>query len=430
MPLHPKLCSALQRLALAGAFHFAAIGFAAQQPAPAPVTAAVPFTASFDAQGLAALRAALDAGQAASNLQAAKAELLRAADVLLAAASLSVMDKTGCGASGDKHDFFAIGKLAWANPKTANGLPWTRRDGPANPAAAGPGYDKARYNLTIHRIQTLALAWFYAHDERYAAKAVQLLRVWFIDPATRMNPNFNYAAAQPGVHDGMPIGIIEGVVLIGLFDHVKLLATAKAWTPADAAAIRRWIAGYVAWLRESEFGRIEARATNNHGVWYAAQVAACALYLGEREHVRPMIENARRFMAAEQTPAGGFTSELKRKQSQGYSIYVVMAYQTLARCGEQTGDDLWHHTTANGRSLERGVAFLAPYLAGDKVWGWADIEVGGPVSLRAFLVSRLAEKQYPALASTLRRAADRALVENRKNASAPIQLLMDGSPAR
>lgn len=132
-----NLCSALKRLALAGALSFAAAGLSAEPAAPAPVAAAVQFTASFDAQGLDRLCAALDSVQAAPELWAGRAELLRAADALLSATPLSVMDKSGCAASGDKHDFFAIGKLAWANPKTADSLPWIRRDGPANPAAAG-----------------------------------------------------------------------------------------------------------------------------------------------------------------------------------------------------------------------------------------------------------------------------------------------------
>lgn len=424
-----NLYSTLKHLALAGAFYFAATaGMFAEQASPAAAPVA-PFTASFDAEGLVHLRAALDSGRATPELRAAKAALLRAADAMLSATPLSVMDKTGCAASGDKHDFFAIGKLAWPNPKTPDGMPWIRRDGPANPAAKGPGYDKARYNLTIHRIQTLVRAWFYSRDERYADKAAQLLRVWFVDAATRMNPNFNHASALPGVYPGMPIGIIEGVVLIELFDHVKLLAGAKAWTAADETALRGWISGYVAWLLESKFGQTEGRATNNHGVWYAAQVAACSLYLGERQHVRPMVENVRKFLAAQQTAEGGFTSELKREQSLMYSIYVLTAYETLARCGAQTGDDLWRYTTENGRSLERGVAFLAPYLAGDKPWTWHDIEAGQPVRANAFMAARLAVKNYPALAPVLHRAADRVIQENRKNSSASILLLMDYTPA-
>ena len=35
-------------------------------------------------------------------------------------------------------------------------------------------------------------------DDRYVTKAVELLRVFFLDEQTRMNPNLQYAQAIPG----------------------------------------------------------------------------------------------------------------------------------------------------------------------------------------------------------------------------------------
>lgn len=403
-------------------------------PAASTATASTPFAATFDPRSANALRdsflAAPGAPSPSPELLAARTALLRQADALLPARPLSVMDKTGCGASGDKHDFFAIGKFAFPNPASPDGKPWFRKDGKHNPAAAGPDYDKARYNLTLSRVQTLCLAWHHSGDERYAAKAAELLRAWFLDPATRMYPNFKYASALPGVHDGMPIGIIEGVALIGLADHVGLLASSRSWTPADAAGLRRWFADYVDWLLTSDFGKSESRMKNNHGVWYAAQIAALSLHIGDASRVRAMVESARAKMAAEQTPEGGFASELARKQSLHYSVYVLQSYVTLARCGERTGDDLWRHRTPNGRSLERAVAFLAPYLAGDTPWAWPDIDADKPPTLHAATVFRLASSRYPDLAPLLHRATDRVLAANRKSGSLPgVRLLLGDAPA-
>jgi hypothetical protein len=251
--------------------------------------------------------------------------LRQEAETLHALRPLSVLDKKLTAVSGDQHDFFAIGKRAWANPDTADGLPWVRRDGEHNPAAFSSDYDKAHYDTTLERIHVLALAWHHTRDERHATKAVSLIRAWFIDPATRMNPHFQYAAALPGVHAGMPIGIIEGVVLISFIDDVRLLASSPSLTPADMATLKRWFSDYTEWLLESEFGKEEGRATSNHGVWYAAQVATFALFTEDHPQIAPMIELSRRILDTMQDEQGGFPRELGRRQSLHYSIYMLAA---------------------------------------------------------------------------------------------------------
>ena len=46
-------------------------------------------------------------------------------------------------------------------------------------------------------VETLALAYHFTNRERYAKKAAQFLRVWFLDPASRMNPHLRHADTVP-----------------------------------------------------------------------------------------------------------------------------------------------------------------------------------------------------------------------------------------
>jgi hypothetical protein len=352
----------------------------------------------------------------------ALASLVKEAEALHALRPLSVMDKKLIADSGDKHDFFAIGKLAWANPDTPDGMPWIRRDGAHNPAAFSSDYDKAHYDTTLERVHVLALAWHHTRDERHAAKAVSLIRAWFIDPATRMNPHFKYASALPGVHAGMPIGIIEGVVLIRFIDDVKLLAASSSLTSADVAALKRWFADYTAWLLESEAGQEEGRATSNHGVWYGAQVATYALFTGDHRHVGPMIDLGRQILDTMQNDEGGFPKELSRRQSMHYSIYMLSAFVSLARCGEQSGDpahDLWHYVSPRGRSLRQGLVWIAPYLAREKPWPFEDIDrdLGRSIYFHALTILQAARRVWPDRAAEWERASARVFATQ----PAPVQ---------
>ncbi|RRK00517.1 alginate lyase [Opitutaceae bacterium TAV4] len=325
-----------------------------------------PFLATLDHATLLRDSEAFRAGD--TSARASHASLLRKADEALTQPALSVMDKHAVPASGDKHDFYAIGKYAWPNPKTPDGMPWFRRDGPENPAAKGDDYDKVRYNLTVERINTLATAWHLTREEKYAAKAADLLRAWFIAPATRMNPNFKYASALPGVHDGMPIGIIEGVVLVRMVDYVNLLALSPSWTPADNDALRAWFRDYTTWLLESDFGKRESAEASNHGVWYAAQVARFSIYTGDRDRAKLAFTLARRAIANQIAPDGGLPREMKRVRSLMYTTYALRAFVTVARCGDYLGEDLWRYQAANGRRLENLFDYLSPFFREEKNW--------------------------------------------------------------
>ena len=59
--------------------------------------------------------------------------------------------------------------------------------------------------------QTLGLAAYMFDNETYAEHAMDISNQWFLDPATRMNPNLNFAAFRPGINEGDASGIISTV---------------------------------------------------------------------------------------------------------------------------------------------------------------------------------------------------------------------------
>ena len=354
----------------------------------------------YDYAELIKIKGKIKAGDPTSKL--AYSSLLKQADQLLSIKPEKVIDGD-VPPSGDKHDFFAIGKLAFPNPKTADGMPYVRRDGVTNPEADGPKYDLSRYNSTLSRVNQLSLAWFFTGQEKYAKKASQLLRIWFLDSETRMNPNLKNASALPGVYDGMPIGIIFSVALIKTVDHVKLLSMSESWTENDDKALKTWFRDYTTWLLESDMGKKEGLANNNHGSWYTAQVMAYSLYSGDRERAKSLTGLARKQIDQQITDIGSMPKELSRQRSMHYSVYGLQAFVAVARCMDYLGEDLWHYKTTDGRGLQLAFSFLSPYLTGNKEWTWTNIEKG-KIPDGALDVFRWAERKYdtPEFAETSR----------------------------
>jgi hypothetical protein len=323
-----------------------------------------------------------------------KKNLIDKADKILNEKPLKVVDGD-TPPSGNINDFFAIGKLAFPNPNTPNGLPYIRKDGVTNPEADGDRYDLHRYNTTLSRVHDLSLAWFYTQDEKYAKKAAELLRVWFLDPDTRMNPNLNNASALPGVNDGMPIGIIFSVALIRMVDHVKILALSKSWTPADHKALKQWFGAYRDWLLESDLGKVEAKAGNNHGSWYAAQVAAFSIFNDQFAQAKPMIDLAKKQISQQIQADGSMPREFARQRSLHYSVYGLEAFTYLARCADIIGENLWNFRSTDEKSLRLAFSFLYPYVTRTKEWPYKDIEKGNPLGRAVLEIYQWASKALP-----------------------------------
>ncbi len=297
-------------------------------------------------------------------------KLIRDADKALKSGPFSVLDKPMTAPSGDKQDYYSVGPYWWPNPDTADGLPYVRRDGEVNPER--DRYDASARSHMENSVIALVLAWFFSDDERYAAHAVQLLRTWFLDPATRMKPHLEYGQGIPGICDGRGIGIIETHIFPMLLDAVALLQPFSGWTDEDQIGLQDWFRAYLDWLLTSKHGRDEAQEHNNHGTWYDVQVAAFALFVGEREIAhRTLAENTSNRIISQIEPDGSQPHELARTRSLSYSVMNLTAFMDAADLGVHAGIDLWHYV-ADGRGIRQAVDYLVKSALGD---AWAHQQI-------------------------------------------------------
>ncbi len=296
----------------------------------------------------------------------ALARLQSEAGEALKAGPFSVVFKQAVPPSGNRHDYMSLAPYWWPNPDTPDGLPYVHRDGETNPER--DAYDRLPIANMESAVSTLALAYHLTGNEPYAAHASKLIKAWFLDEATYMNPHANYGEAIRGITEGRAAGIIGVRYVIKVADAVGLLAGSAHWTAGDRARLEEWYSRYLDWLVESEIGKEESTKENNHGTWYEVQVSAVALFARRPEIAARFLGRLPQRIAAQVEPDGSQPLELKRTRSFHYSAMNVEAYFDAATLGEKVGLDLWRSSTPDGRGIRRALDFLAPYAVQEKPW--------------------------------------------------------------
>ncbi len=305
-------------------------------------------------------------------------KLLADADRALKAPIVAVTDKSSLlPPSGNKHDYFSLSPYWWPDPSKPEGLPYIRRDGETNPESKRD-LDQPRVAQMGYNVQTLALAWYFSGDEKYAARAASQLRAWFLDSATRMTPHLRFSQLVRGNPAERGSGIIDTRWFIEAVQAAGLIEGSASWNATDKAALQQWLAAYLNWLLTSPNGAHEREARNNHGSWYAAQTSAYARYTGDTARVRQIVEAARERIGWQIKPDGSQPIELERTRSMHYSGFNIEALSRLAEIGRTMNVDLWNYSAPGGGSLRAAIDHLAKYIGSDEKWPGQQIDAVEP----------------------------------------------------
>ncbi len=376
---------------LAAAAFFPSAAAAFSSPPPPPVCdASDGYSTAFDGRRTFTLRPAdLKAIKAAlptdAAIGAAYRDLIARADKVLAAKPASVMDKRSIPVSGDRHDYVSLARYWWPNPAHPKGA-YIRRDGDTNPDIESNRFDRAALSRMARDADTLSLAYYYSDERKYADAAARVIRTWFLDPATAMNPNMNFAQAVPGVSNGRAEGVLDGASFIAVIDAAGLLAPSGALTATETTALEGWFSRYVDWMLKSPNGKAEGKASNNHGLWYDAQVARFALFARRPDVARKIVAAFPKGRIAQQIDASGaLPAELGRTRSFHYSLYALNAAYTVADSAACLGVDLYR-AEEKSRSLRKATDYLAAYRG--RAADWPYKEQGWPAGMLDELLVR------------------------------------------
>jgi len=303
--------------------------------------------------------------------------LLKNAEKVLNEKPYSVTYKEMLPPSGDKHDYVSLSRYWWPDSTKVDGMPYVHRDGLSNPDL--DKYDRNRLGEMCYAVNTLSLAYFYSNDEQYATKAVEFLRVWFLNKETKMNPNLNYSQFVPRRNGskGLAVGLIDTYSFVEMLNSIELLNGSKSFKNEDKSALQEWFKHLAEWFRTSEQGIKEGEAKNNHGTSYDVQLTMFLVFSGNINEANKIIDafpEKRIFSQIE--PDGKQPNELWRTLAFHYSEYNISHMLDIFAIANKLGKQIYNAESADGRTFYKAVDYLASFLGKD-VSEWPYKQISG-----------------------------------------------------
>ena len=360
--------------------------------------------------------------------------ILRLAEQALTWKPVTITDYVATNSAGGLHDFFSQTDYHWPDPTKPTGLPYVKRDGETNPDIFMP------HRMAVRQLKDAVAAFAAAYaldgDEKYVTKAVEWLKVFFLDEKTKMNTHLQYAQAVLGKSTGESYGVIDALHLAEVAMAVRFLETSPAFPKSVEQGLKKWFTDYTQWIITSPNGIKEMNSANNHSVSCFVQLACFAKFTGDEKVLAMSRQRFKEVLFPKQmTGDGSFPEELRRTKPYGYSIFQADNIATLCALLSTPTEDMWTFTLPDGRTPKQAMEFIFPYLADKNKWlaegrrkdvmHWDDWPARQPCLLFAY--AKFGEEKYLSLWKKL--DSDPVDLEVRRNMAVTQPLLWLASPA-
>ncbi len=268
--------------------------------------------------------------------------------------------------AGGRHDFYSEGDYWWPDPDDPEG-PYIRKDGLSNPNVFSD-HRHAMVRLSEHT-STLASAWLFTGEQKYALKALEHFNAWFTNPETLMNPHMLYAQAISGRVTGRGIGLIDAYHLVEVAQSIRVLSDRNAIPVDQAEDIKKWFSRFLNWMTTHQYGIDEMNTTNNHAVCWLATAGIMAKLTSNQEVVDLCTYRFKNIaLPGQMGKDGSFPRELDRTKPYGYALFNIDAFANAAQILSTPENNLWDFETPEGRSLKLGMEFIFPYIKDKSAW--------------------------------------------------------------
>ncbi len=258
--------------------------------------------------------------------------------------------------SGDIHDYYTDPTYL------TDGVPYPDRD----------RYDMDAYQAFAGAVRDLGFGYAFTQDSRYAEKAISLIKVFCLDPATKMN-------AKITSMDAIIVFMNQGSILL---HGVDLLLSYSAWPSNELAAFKAWISAMASLFKYNEL-------KNNFGNWKVLFLMLSAVTMNDNALLQFAISEWKGLIDVQVRNDGALIHELTRTNSLLYSAYSIQPMIMGAEVARHQQVNLYDYKLNDGRSLELVLDFHAPYFVDPDNWPYRQDKVYSGENLAAYELAYL-----------------------------------------
>lgn len=282
------------------------------------------------------------------------------------------------------NDYVSVSPYKWPNPDTPDGYPYISKDGQINPESRTKYTDQKKISSMISAVQNLGLAYYYTEDVRYAKRIEDIIKEFFINPDTKMNPHLEYGQCTPTPNkpSGTAAGLIETAGLGQMLEGFTLASEKGGISQETINGLKEWVSEFLNWCDTSRIGIADRNGKQNHATHYDRQTTSYRLFLGKYNGT-DYIAKAKTYLKTytykrltqQIKEDGSQPEELRRTKSWNYTNMNMKGFYQIAIMAEKIGIDLWFYK--GGRSvppLKKMIDWFLPYLAKEKSWTWKQIQ--------------------------------------------------------
>jgi hypothetical protein len=200
---------------------------------------------------------------------------------------------------------------------------------------------KARGDLP--KAEALGYAYALTGKTEYGEKARKLALAW----------------ARVYEPDGNPINETEFVRLMKGYDLTRALYAAH-----ERGKVDRWLFR-MAEKQKAAIRPASSTSKNNHHSHRLKIVGHVAFLLANSDLIGWVMSDTKRHLNVNLFPDGS-TFDFRQRDALHYHVYDLLPLIELAMATDKNGIDLYTHRTPEGASLEKSIAFLIPYVTGEK----------------------------------------------------------------